>query len=85
MSRCIVVVPTYDEAENLPALLPRVLAQDPDIEVLVVDDESPDGTGKLAAQMAERDPRVHVLQRPAKEGLGPAYREGFAPPSGWVR
>ncbi len=78
MSRCIVVVPTYNEAENLPLLVPRVLAQAPEIEVLVVDDDSPDGTGKLALELAEANPRVHVLQRAEKQGLGPAYRAGFA-------
>jgi dolichol-phosphate mannosyltransferase len=75
--RCIVVIPTYNECENLPLLVPKVLAQDPGIEILVVDDDSPDGTGKLADALAERDPRVHVLHRPVKQGLGPAYREGM--------
>ncbi len=78
MSRAIVVIPTYNEAENLPLLLPEVLAQDPRIEVLVVDDNSPDGTGKLADELAETSSRVHVLHRPLKEGLGPAYRAGLA-------
>ena len=78
MGRCIVVIPTYNEAENLPLLVPRVLAQSPEIEVLVVDDDSPDGTGKIAESLRERDPRVHVLHRPAKTGLGAAYREGIA-------
>ncbi|MEE9606614.1 MAG: polyprenol monophosphomannose synthase [Myxococcota bacterium] len=77
MSRCIVVIPTYNEAENLPELVPRVLEQDARIEVLVVDDDSPDGTGKLAAELAGEDPRVHVLQRAQKRGLGPAYRDGL--------
>ncbi len=78
MSRCIVVVPTYNEAENLGRLVPEVLAQDPSLEVLVVDDASPDGTGALADRLAEKDARVHVLHRPVKEGLGPAYRAGIA-------
>ena len=78
MSRCIAVVPTYNEAENLPLLVPRILAQAPELEVLVVDDDSPDGTGKLALELAETNPRVHVLQRAEKQGLGPAYRAGFA-------
>ena len=78
MSRCVVVIPTFNEAENLPLLVPEVLAQDPCIEILVVDDASPDGTGKLADEMAEGDPRVHVLHRPHKEGLGPAYRAGIS-------
>ena len=77
MPRCIVVIPTYNEAENLPLLVPKVLAQDPRIEVLVVDDNSPDGTGAVADALAEADTRVHVLHRAAKEGLGRAYRAGF--------
>jgi len=78
VSRCIVIIPTYNEAENLPLLVPRVLEQDPRIEVLVVDDNSPDGTGKVAAALAETDPRVHVFHRAEKQGLGMAYRAGFA-------
>jgi len=77
LSRCIVVIPTYNECENLPLLLPQVLEQDPRIEVLVVDDDSPDGTGKLADELAAREPRIHVLHRARKEGLGPAYRAGI--------
>jgi dolichol-phosphate mannosyltransferase len=77
LSRVVVVVPTYNEVENLGLLVPRVLAQDPRIEVLVVDDSSPDGTGKLADELAAANPRVHVLHRPAKQGLGPAYRAGL--------
>jgi dolichol-phosphate mannosyltransferase len=77
MSRAIVVIPTYNEAENLPLLVPKILEQDPRLEVLVVDDNSPDGTGKLANELAETRSRVHVLHRPIKEGLGPAYRAGL--------
>ena len=77
MSRVVVVVPTYNEIENLPLLAPRVLAQDPRIELLIVDDDSPDGTGKLADDLARENPRVHVLHREKKEGLGPAYRAGL--------
>jgi len=77
LSRCIVVIPTYNECENLPLLVPKVLERDPRIEVLVVDDDSPDGTGKLADDLAVREPRVHVLHRARKEGLGPAYRAGI--------
>ena len=77
MSRCVVIIPTYNEAENLPLIVPRVLEQDARIEVLVVDDDSPDGTGKLADALAEADPRIHVLHRPKKQGLGMAYRDGF--------
>jgi dolichol-phosphate mannosyltransferase len=78
MERCIAVIPTFDEAENLPLLVPRVLAQGPQVELLIVDDASPDGTGKIADEIAEANPRVHVLHRAAKEGLGPAYRAGLA-------
>jgi len=75
--KCLVVVPTYDERENLGRFVPAVLAQDPDVHVLVVDDASPDGTGRLADEIAAREPRLHVLHRPAKLGLGTAYVEGF--------
>ena len=78
MRRAVVIIPTYNEAENLPLLVPRVLEQDPRLEVLVVDDESPDRTGKLADELAEKTGRVHVLHRRAKRGLGAAYRAGFA-------
>jgi len=77
MQRIIVVVPTYNEAENLPLLVPRILEQDPRLEVLVVDDESPDGTGKLAKELVLSTGRVHLLQRREKQGLGPAYRAGL--------
>jgi dolichol-phosphate mannosyltransferase len=77
MSRAIVVIPTYNEAENLPLLVPEVLRQDARLEVLVVDDRSPDGTGKLAGELAAREPRVHVLHREEKRGLGVAYRAGM--------
>ncbi|MEE2678150.1 MAG: polyprenol monophosphomannose synthase [Myxococcota bacterium] len=78
MARTVVVVPTYNEAENLPLLVRDVLTQDPGIEVLVVDDASPDGTGKLADDLAAEHPgRVHVLHRSGARGLGIAYREGL--------
>ncbi len=75
--RALVVVPTYNEAVNLPLIVPQILAQDPRLDVLVVDDNSPDGTGRLADQMAAADMRVHVLHRPGKGGLGKAYLAGF--------
>ena len=75
--RALVVVPTYNEAMNLPSIVPQILEQDARLEVLVVDDNSPDGTGRLADQMAAADPRVHVLHRPGKGGLGKAYLAGF--------
>ena len=77
MSRVIVVIPTYNEIENLPLIAPKVLEQDPRIELLIVDDSSPDGTGKLADDLARQSPRVHVLHREAKQGIGPAYRAGL--------
>ena len=76
--RILVIVPTYNERENLPRKVPQILAQDSCIDVLVVDDGSPDGTGDIAAEMAAADPRVHVLRRTAKDGLGAAYLAGFA-------
>jgi dolichol-phosphate mannosyltransferase len=75
--RALVVIPTYNEAANLPQLVPQVLAQDSRLEVLVVDDASPDGTGQLADGLAQREPRVHVLHREGKLGLGTAYIVGF--------
>jgi dolichol-phosphate mannosyltransferase len=75
--RALVVIPTYNERVNLQAILPHVLEQDARIEVLVVDDNSPDGTGRFADEVAAADPRVHVLHRPAKAGLGKAYLAGF--------
>ena len=75
--RMLVVVPTYNERQNIPLIVPAVLAQDPSIEILVVDDNSPDGTGAIADQLAAANPRVHVLHRSGKEGLGKAYIAGF--------
>ncbi|MGH2670979.1 MAG: glycosyltransferase, partial [bacterium] len=71
--RALVVVPTYNERTNIPLLVPAILLQDPRLEVLVVDDNSPDGTGQLADDLARADSRVHVLHRPVKAGLGKAY------------
>lgn len=75
--RVLVVVPTYNERVNVPLIVPAILGQDPRIDVLVVDDSSPDGTGELADQIAAGNPRVHVLHRTQKEGLGKAYIAGF--------
>ena len=71
------MIPTYNESMNLPTLIPEVLRQDPRLEILVVDDNSPDGTGRMADEMAAGNPRVHVLHRPGKQGLGTAYLAGF--------
>ncbi len=76
--RTLIIIPTYNEAENLGPITEAVLsATPPEVEVLVVDDGSPDGTGQLADRIAERTPRVHVLHRPKKMGLGTAYVSGF--------
>src|SRR5690349_22173949 len=72
--RFLVVVPTYNERVNLPLVVPAILSQDPRFEVLVVDDNSPDGTGQLADELAASTPRIHVMHRPGKSGLGKAYR-----------
>lgn len=73
----LVVIPTYNERDNLLPIVDRVRASVRASHVLVVDDASPDGTGQLAAELAAEDPRVHVLHRPGKEGLGAAYLAGF--------
>jgi dolichol-phosphate mannosyltransferase len=73
----LVIVPTYNERENLPRLIPDILARDERLEVLVVDDGSPDGTGAVADEIARQNPRVHVLHRAGKLGLGTAYLTGF--------
>jgi dolichol-phosphate mannosyltransferase len=70
-------MPTYNEAANVGAIVPAVLAQDPRIDVLVVDDGSPDGTGDLAEDLAAKDSRIHVVHREGKQGLGSAYLRGF--------
>jgi len=77
-TRVLVVIPTYDERDNLATVVGRLHAAVPGADVLVVDDASPDGTGELADSLAATDPRIHVLHRPAKEGLGAAYLAGFA-------
>ncbi len=76
--RGLVIVPTYNESENITRILPRILGQDSRLEVLVVDDNSPDGTGHLVDELAASEPRIHVLHRAGKQGLGKAYLAGFA-------
>ncbi|MCW2823557.1 MAG: dolichol-phosphate mannosyltransferase [Aeromicrobium sp.] len=76
--RTLIVVPTYDESANLAWIVERIHAAQPDVDVLVADDGSPDGTGDIADGLAAADPRVHVLHRTSKQGLGSAYRAGFA-------
>jgi dolichol-phosphate mannosyltransferase len=75
----LVIIPTYNERENLAEVAQRLFAAAPTVSLLVVDDGSPDGTGKVAEAMAEADERVHVMHRTAKNGLGAAYIAGF----GW--
>ena len=76
-ARFVVIIPTYNEADNIPRIVPRVLEQDPRIDVLVVDDDSPDGTGDLADALSRESDRVHVLHRSGKQGLGKAYIAAF--------
>ncbi len=75
--RALVIVPTYNERENIERLVERTLAQDGRIELLIVDDGSPDGTGQLVQEIAEQNNRVHLLSRAKKLGLGTAYIAGF--------
>ena len=75
--KALVIVPTYNEAENIRELVPRILDQDPGMEILVVDDNSTDGTGALVDELRQTEPRLHVLHRPKKLGLGTAYVAGF--------
>jgi dolichol-phosphate mannosyltransferase len=75
--RALVIVPTYNERENLPQLVPAILGQGDQFHLLVVDDNSPDGTGAIADEFASADSRVNVLHRDGKRGLGTAYVAGF--------
>jgi dolichol-phosphate mannosyltransferase len=75
--RALVIVPTYNERENIARLVSTVLAQDDRLEMLIVDDASPDGTGEIVEQLRERNPRVHAIHRAGKLGLGTAYLDGF--------
>ncbi|MER6119978.1 polyprenol monophosphomannose synthase [Streptomyces sp. A0642] len=77
LGRVLVIIPTYDEAENIKPIVSRVRAAVPEADILVADDNSPDGTGKLADELAAADDQVHVLHRRGKEGLGAAYLAGF--------
>ena len=73
----LVVIPTYNERENIKGITAEILASSPEVEVLIVDDNSPDGSGRLADEMAAANPRVRVMHRAGKLGLGSAYIEGF--------
>ncbi len=76
--KTIVVIPTYDERDNVRKMAAAVLAQSPELELLFVDDNSPDGTGALIEDLRRTEPRIHCLHRERKEGLGRAYVAGFA-------
>jgi dolichol-phosphate mannosyltransferase len=78
--KALVIIPTYNEKENIRSVTERVLATDPRLEILIVDDNSPDGTGDIVDDETRRNPRLHLLRRAGKMGLGTAYRDGF----GWA-
>jgi dolichol-phosphate mannosyltransferase len=75
--KALVLIPTYNERENLVPLMKQIFAEGLPLEVLIIDDNSPDGTGGVADELAAADPRVHVMHRAGKMGLGSAYVEGF--------
>ncbi|MCH7963211.1 MAG: polyprenol monophosphomannose synthase [Bacteroidetes bacterium] len=75
--KALIIIPTYDELENLPKLLPEVLSKDENIDVLIVDDSSPDGTANWVEKEAEKNPRIKLIKREKKMGLGTAYIAGF--------
>ncbi len=77
MKRALVIIPTYNELENIRNIVSEVLKQDARIEVMVVDDSSPDGTGAVVKEMMQAEPRIHIIERPGKMGLGTAYVAGF--------
>ena len=77
MDRAVMVIPTFNEIDNLADIVARVHRSTPDVDLLIVDDASPDGTGALADRLAADDPRVQVLHRPVKQGLGAAYAAGL--------
>jgi dolichol-phosphate mannosyltransferase len=78
LGRIVVIVPTYNECENVEDIVARVRTAVPEAHVLVADDNSPDGTGGIADELAAGDEHVHVLHRTAKDGLGAAYLAGFS-------
>src|SRR6478735_10058829 len=78
MRPALVIIPTYNERDNVAAITAAALAADPRIDVLIADDNSPDGTGQLADELAAKEPRIQVLHRARKEGLGKAYLHAFA-------
>ncbi|HEX7396721.1 MAG TPA: glycosyltransferase, partial [Propionibacteriaceae bacterium] len=77
LDKVLVIIPTYNEAENIEPIIARLRRSVPTAHVLVADDNSPDGTGEIADRLAEADDHVHVMHRKGKEGLGAAYLAGF--------
>lgn len=75
--KILVIIPTYNESQNIERILPEVLVQDSRVDILVVDDNSPDGTARLVEKFAEKESRLHLMKRPGKMGLGTAYVAGF--------
>jgi len=75
--QCVIVIPTFNERENIQNLIPAIQAQDAGFRVLVVDDSSPDGTSEVVADMSRTDARIELLRRPQRQGIGPAYIAGF--------
>ena len=75
--KILIIIPTYNELENLPKLLPEVLSKDENINVLIVDDNSPDGTAAFVESQMKNNNRIHLIKRPSKQGLGTAYIAGF--------
>lgn len=77
MAKGLIIIPTYNEADNIGSIVPAILAQSAELDVLVIDDNSPDRTGDIVERMRIADPRIHLMRRPGKLGLGTAYIAGF--------
>ncbi|MBW6513156.1 MAG: polyprenol monophosphomannose synthase [Candidatus Syntrophosphaera sp.] len=75
--KALLIIPTYNEIENIGRIIPAALSQSPDLEVLVMDDNSPDGTAQVVKDLMQSEPRIHLIERPGKMGLGSAYVTGF--------
>ncbi|MCX7909348.1 MAG: polyprenol monophosphomannose synthase [Ignavibacteria bacterium] len=75
--KALVIIPTYNEAENIEKLIDKIFQVVPEINILIVDDNSPDGTASIVEKLMEKDPRINLIKRPGKLGLGTAYIEGF--------
>ncbi|MCS7258656.1 MAG: glycosyltransferase, partial [candidate division WOR-3 bacterium] len=73
----LVIIPTYNESENIPKIIPEILLQSPELEVLVIDDNSPDNTAQIVEELMKSESRIHLIKRPKKLGLGTAYVTGF--------